>query len=79
MSKEYTIEKLSDILDIPEERIDDFLVELKDWYTLGKNTKDLVDTIGVAVGEKVPAKLKMRWIDDGKRSKRIVIAQKGKP
>ena len=72
--KRYRVERITDIFGIPEESIDDFLVDLKSFYQLGKPMAKLVDEIAALDGlktETVPQF--MIWIDDGKHDARLVI------
>lgn len=69
MSKRYTIEKITDILDIPEDRFDDFLVELKTYYELSRPWAELIKETAEISGFSVDVvPMKMVWNDDGKRN-----------
>ena len=74
MSKRYTIEKISDIFQIPEDRFDDFLVDFKSYYNMGqpmaKLIKEVAKTGGVAV-DVLP--MHMVWVDDGKHDAKVII------
>lgn len=66
---------IADLLTIPEDRFDDFLVDLKKWHGACRATINMLNTIAGAVGEdKVAAKLtRMVWIDDGKHDGKVII------
>lgn len=72
--KRYTIEKISDVFQIPADKFDAFLVDFKTYYELGapmaELLKDVADTGGINV-EVVP--LHMTWIDDGKHDAEFII------
>ena len=75
-SKEYFIVKLSDIFDIPENSFDDFMIDLKAFYKVGRN----MTTIGkIAEPNMPPSKMlkgtEMIWIDDGKHDLKKVTIQ----
>lgn len=77
MSRRYTIEKITDIFAIPEDRFDDFLVDLKSYHQLGSSIPKLIDEVARVGGiqtQTVPTK--MTWIDDGKHEAKIVIDTK---
>jgi hypothetical protein len=74
MSREYELETMQDMFKIPVSRFDDFMVDLKEWHKIGKQTTKMLNTIAVAVGEpKIDKGVKMHWIDDGKHNKKIII------
>lgn len=75
MSKTYEIKALSDIFQIPEDRLDAFFVELREWVDLGRPMYELSKTLTEALGEDA-AQMQMKWIDDGKHDKKIVIEAK---
>jgi len=70
MNKEYTIKHISDILDIPEETFDDFLVDLKTVYEVSKNHREVMLILGdeSSNSEFMPQVI---WIDDGKHDTEI--------
>ncbi|MCP3683746.1 MAG: hypothetical protein GY861_13765 [bacterium] len=75
-TKSYTINKLIDILTIPEDRLDAFLPELKNWAIMTKATLDLLSVIAEATGEELPAKeTGMTWVDDGDEKITIKLEQ----
>lgn len=77
--KEYKL-KIDDLLQIPEDRFDDFLIDLKKWHSAVRNTKKMIETIAKATALPIPKEmLSMRWIDDGKHEGRIIISQKSAP
>lgn len=74
MGKRYEIEKITDILDIPAERIDDFLVDLKSYHAMHQPLKDLIKETGKVGGinvDMIPTK--MAWIDDGKHDVTVYL------
>lgn len=64
-SKRYDINEVGDILKIPEDKFDDFLVSLKQWYEVGRS---LSKEIGCD-----PVAAKMAWVDDGKNDMRVNV------
>lgn len=74
MSKRYEIKKLSDIFEIPENRLDDFFVELREWVDYGRSMYEIVKIANEIAGEEVAeSQIQMNWIDDGKRDKKIIV------
>lgn len=64
--KTYRLKLMVDMFQIPEERFEEFLIDLKKWHSFGQKFNDLVQTIGKAVDEQIPADyMTMRWTDDG--------------
>lgn len=70
MSKKYRIEKLLDILDIPAESIDDFLVDLKAWHETVNAIKAVPNILSIPEGSITTCEF-MTWIDDKKHDVRI--------
>lgn len=74
MSNEYKINKLIDILKIPEDRVDDFLVELKIWIDMSRSTIELLNVCADTIGEKLPPmETGMNWVDDGLKNVSIKL------
>jgi len=72
--KRYEIEKITDIFQIPEESIDDFLVDLKSFYHFGNHMGMLIDSVAEVGGLKTQTVTKkMTWIDDSKHDAKIYI------
>lgn len=71
--KVYTIEKISDVFQIPEDRFEAFLEEFRTFYQVGKPMITLVEELAdeVAKTQVKSAVKRMRWVDDGKRDVRI--------
>lgn len=64
--KTYSMKLVSDMLKIPEDRFDEFLVQLKKWHSFGRTLTSFVETVHEVVGEKLPEEfMTIRWIDDG--------------
>ena len=73
-NKEYKINKLIDILKIPEDRLDTFLSELKPWVEMTRATLNLLDACAESIGQKMPEQeTGMNWIDDGEKKITIKI------
>ena len=71
----------SDLLAIPEDRFDDFLIDLKKWHKIMRQTLGMLNNIAKFTGEtEVPPDVGyMVWIDDGKHDGKVIIKQtKGK-
>lgn len=79
--RRYEIKHISDIFNIPEDRFDDFLVDFKSFYQLGKPMAELIETIAneAAKLQVKPAIEKMAWIDDGKHNAKIYIKPQDGP
>ena len=74
---EYKIDKIIDIIKIPEDRLDAFLIELKSWAIMTKSTIDLLKICAEATGEELPrAESGMIWSDDNKNNVSINIGVK---
>lgn len=74
MSKKYEIKNLSDIFQIPENRLDEFFVELREWVDYGRPIYELNKTLTETLGEEnAQSHMQMNWIDDGKRDKKIIV------
>ena len=73
--KRYRVEKLTDLFEIPEDRMDDFLVDLKAWHSLAQSVPKLLDAVGEASGVKLKATRPtfMTWVDDGRHDARVHI------
>ena len=70
----YTIEHITDIFSIPEDRFDEFLVDFKSYYQMGRPMADLIQEvakIGGIEAEVLP--IRMTWIDDGKHDVTVKI------
>lgn len=76
IEKKYEIVTLRDILDIPEDRMDAFLVDLKMWHSTVSNTLKLIDEASKIVEPEKDIRTKvskMVWIDDGKHNATLKI------
>jgi len=72
--KRYTIEHINDILEIPEEKIDHFLEDLRGWYTHAKAWKDMLGVISEIAGDDAATtETKFVWIDDDKHDAKVTI------
>lgn len=71
MSDRYQLKTLEDTLDIPEDRMDAFLPELKTWHQQVHAWKELLVATAEAAGAPTDSievgSEGMTWIDDGKR------------
>jgi len=56
--KRYKISKISDILDVPEDRLDAMFSDMREWYRHAKQMKT-VDSENVSISKT------FTWIDDG--------------
>lgn len=68
---QYTIESLMDITDIPEDRIDAFLAEFKEWLlhtkVMRKTAEEIHDALGVGdLNIKAILTPSMIWTDDNR-------------
>lgn len=71
--KVYNLVHVEDLLNIPVEKIDDFIVDLKKWHSVTKNLKNLMHTVSDATGIKSVERITMNWIDDGKHDGYVTI------
>lgn len=81
-SKRYEIKTLQDILEIPEDRMDAFMPDLKAWHQQVHAWKELLTATADAL--EVPAEFEvasqgMIWIDDDERKITIHINAKEQP
>ena len=75
MSKQYRIEKITDIFDIPEDRFDDFLEDFKTYYQQGNAWPELLENIAKVGGMDAKVLIgPMVWIDDDKHNIRVKIS-----
>jgi len=71
--KEYQL-NIDDLLQIPEDSFDDFLIDLKKWHRAVRSTVDVLEAVAKASNKPMPKKLiAMKWIDDGKHEGKIII------
>jgi len=64
-----------DMFQIPEDRFEEFLIDLRQWHKIGGAFNNLAQSIGKAVGETLPDEyMVMRWIDDSKHGGDIKIS-----
>lgn len=75
--KTYKLVHIQDILDIPEESFENFLIDLQKWHSVARDTKNLIDTVSEATGIENKERIAMNWIDDGKHEGRVIFKSKG--
>lgn len=74
MTKQYDIEKITDIFAIPEDKFDEFLVDLKAYYQFGKSLPPLLEGLAKVGGvDTTVAPQGMTWIDDGKHNANVKL------
>lgn len=76
-SKRYDISHITDIFAIPEDKWEDFVVDLKAYYDFGHTLPQLFEEIAKAGG--IAARSEMgtfTWIDDGKHKATVHIDAK---
>lgn len=79
MVKRYELKNIGDLLNIPEDKFDEFLVDLKKWHKAARAARNMAGAIAEAAGEKLPANaITMVWIDDGKHEGKVVFVNKKK-
>lgn len=72
--KRYTIDKITDIFQIPPERFDAFLVDFKSYYELGQPFADLIKEVAKTGGINVDViPMEMTWIDDNEHNATIIL------
>lgn len=77
MAKKYKVEKITDVFAIPQDRFDDFLVDLKTYRQLGEDFSSLIDAVSDINGIKTKTIPQyMVWIDDGKHDAKITLIPK---
>jgi len=73
-NKLYELRLMADMLAIPEDRFDEFLIDLKKWHIVAKGFDDLFKAVSDVAGEKVPKDyMIMRWTDDSIHSGPVKI------
>jgi len=71
--KEYQL-NIGDILQIPDDSFDNFLIDLKKWHGAVRSTIDMLEVIAKATNQPMPTELvTMKWIDDGKHNGKVII------
>ena len=71
--KEYQL-NIGDILQIPEDSFDNFLIDLKKWHGAVRSTVGMLEAVAKATNQPMPKELvTMKWIDDGKHEGKIII------
>ena len=56
--KRYEIRKISDILEVPEDRLDALFADMREWYAYAKQIQ-FIESDNVAFGKT------LTWVDDG--------------
>ena len=65
-NKQFTLKLMTDMFAIPEDRFEEFLIDLRKWHKIGKSFSEVLSTIADATGEELPEDyMTMRWTDDG--------------
>ena len=65
-NKTYVLKHVTDMYEIPEDRFDDFVIQLKKWHKETKSLKDMLEALNKVVGEKLPEEYgTLKWTDDG--------------
>lgn len=78
-NKRYELD-LQSLLEIPEDRFADFLIDLKKWHSEVRNFINLIQATGKAKGmsaEEMLLATKLVWIDDGKHDGKIIVNRGG--
>lgn len=65
--------EISNLLQIPEDRFDDFIIDLKKWHSSARKTVQVINAIADAIGQSQAQLAKMVWIDDGKHDGKVII------
>lgn len=74
-NKKYEL-NLQDLLAIPEDRFEDFIVDLRQWHKAVRNFVALINATGKAKGlseDDMLKATKLVWIDDGKHDGKIIV------
>jgi hypothetical protein len=70
--RRYTIEKITDIFEIPEDRFSDFLVDFESYYRMGRPMADLIKEVAKTGGvDAAVVSMKMVWVDDEKHDVKV--------
>jgi hypothetical protein len=82
VSDQYEIETLADIEQIPVEKIDAFLIDLKNWLEMRRDAREMDRSFKQLFGSSsslVSIGDSMTWVDDGKHDAEIHVnvRQKG--
>jgi hypothetical protein len=71
--KKYEL-NIKDLLQIPEDRFEDFIIDLVKWHSATRNFVKLLEELGKAINTPdAIGHTKMIWIDDGKHEGKIII------
>jgi hypothetical protein len=76
MNKEYKIKNISDLLDVPEDRINDCLEQMKKFLKYLRDITDMAKLVGGELGIDTKTVIESTgfvWIDDGKNDVTITI------
>lgn len=77
--KIYNIATIAEIETIPEDKIDDFMIDLKQWLALRKAGKEMNDMLKALSPENmVQTPDSITWVDDGEHSVDLTITAKVK-
>lgn len=77
---EYKIEKITDFLEVPEDRLDDCLVDFKSFLEHTKPLLALAKTGAELLGQDPEEAIKLMgftWVDDGKTDGELNLEVKG--
>lgn len=74
MPKKYKIEKLTDILDIPVDSIDDFLIDLKSWHEMITGIRAVEGVMNIPEGQ-IALCESITWTDDKKHDIHIKLTE----
>lgn len=78
--KIYKLRLMSDMFAIPEDRFDDFLIDLKQWHKVAGNFNELTKIVAKAANEPLPEDyMIMKWKDDGIHKGKVTINVGQKP
>lgn len=70
----YEIERVSDFLKVPQDRIADCLAEFKEFLGLAHEMQDVTKAVGEVVGADGSCEIgPFTWIDDGKKTRSVTI------
>lgn len=65
-NKTYELKLMTDMYEIPADRFDDFIIQLKKWHKETSGLAELIKIVNEIAGEKMPEEYgTLKWTDDG--------------
>lgn len=72
--KTYKLKLMTDMFDIPSDRFEEFLIDLRQWHQFGGAFANLLNATAEAMAEPLPEEfMTMHWTDDGKHDGEVKV------